>query len=37
MENTFWLPRAEKERKKYSVVALAGGVMVALVIVFSKA
>ncbi|MEJ2048193.1 MAG: ZIP family metal transporter, partial [Dehalococcoidia bacterium] len=34
---THLLPRAEKERKKYSVVALAGGVMVALVIVFSKA
>ena len=33
---THLLPRAEKERKKYSVVALAGGVMVALVIVFSK-
>lgn len=34
---THLLPRAEQERKRYSLVALAGGVVVAVVIVFSKA
>lgn len=34
---THLLPRAEREQKKYSVVALAGGVLVAVVIVASKA
>jgi zinc transporter ZupT len=33
---THLLPRADKEHKKYSFVALSGGVMVAMVIVFSK-
>ncbi len=33
---THLLPRAEQENKKYSLVALAGGVLVALVIVASK-
>lgn len=34
---THLLPRAEQEQKKYSIVALAGGVMVAVIIVMSKA
>jgi len=34
---THLLPRAEQEHKKYSLVALAGGVLVAVVIVLSKA
>jgi ZIP family zinc transporter len=34
---THLLPRAEQEKKKYSLVALAGGVLVAVVIVASKA
>jgi len=34
---THLLPRAEQEHKKFSVVALAGGVLVAVVIVASKA
>jgi len=34
---THLLPRAEQEHKKYSLVALAGGVLVAAVIVASKA
>lgn len=34
---THLLPQAEKEHKKYSLVALAGGVVVAVVIVLSKA
>lgn len=34
---THLLPRAEQEHKKYSLVALAGGVLVAVVIVASKA
>lgn len=34
---THLLPRAEQEHKKYSLVALAGGVLVALIIVASKA
>ena len=34
---THLLPRAEQEPKKYSVVALAGGVLVAVIIVASKA
>jgi ZIP family zinc transporter len=33
---THLLPKAEQEQKKYSVVALVGGVLVAIVIVFSK-
>lgn len=33
---THLLPRAEQERKRYSLVALAGGVAVAIVIVVSK-
>lgn len=33
---THLLPQAEKEHKKYSLVALAGGVVVAFVIVISK-
>jgi zinc transporter ZupT len=33
---THLLPRAEKEHKKYSFVALGGGVLVAIMIVFSK-
>lgn len=33
---THLLPRAEQERKRYSLVALAGGVAVALVVVASK-
>lgn len=34
---THLLPRAEQEKKRYSLVALAGGVLVAVVIVASKA
>ncbi len=34
---THLLPEAEKEHKQYSFVALGGGVLVAIVIVFSKA
>ena len=34
---THLLPRAEQEHKKYSVVVLAGGVLVAVIIVISKA
>ena len=34
---THLLPRAEQEHKKFSVVALAGGVLVAVIIVMSKA
>ncbi|MBN2203856.1 MAG: ZIP family metal transporter [Thermoleophilia bacterium] len=34
---THLLPRAEQERKRFSLVALAGGVLVAAVIVLSKA
>jgi zinc transporter ZupT len=34
---THLLPRAEQEHKKFSLVALAGGVLVAVVIVASKA
>lgn len=34
---THLLPRAEQEHRRYSVVALAGGICVALVIVMSKA
>jgi zinc and cadmium transporter len=34
---THLLPRAEQEKKKYSLIALAGGVLVAVVIVASKA
>jgi len=34
---THLLPRAEQEHKKYSVVALGGGVLVAIIIVLSKA
>jgi hypothetical protein len=31
------LPRAEQEKKKFSLVALAGGVLVAVIVVASKA
>jgi zinc and cadmium transporter len=34
---THLLPRAEQEKRKFSLVALAGGVLVAVVIVASKA
>jgi ZIP family zinc transporter len=34
---THLLPRAEQEHRRYSLVALAGGVLVAVVIVLSKA
>lgn len=34
---THLLPRAEQEKKRYSLVALAGGVLVAMIIVMSKA
>jgi len=34
---THLLPRAEQERRRFSLVALAGGVMVAVIIVLSKA
>ena len=34
---THLLPRAEQEHRKYSLVALAGGVLVAVLIVASKA
>ena len=34
---THLLPRAEQERKRFSLVALAGGVLVAVIIVMSKA
>jgi zinc transporter ZupT len=34
---THLLPRAEQERKRFSLVALGGGVLVAMIIVFSKA
>ncbi len=34
---THLLPRAEQEQKKFSLVALAGGVLVAVIIVMSKA
>jgi len=34
---THLLPRAEQEQKRYSLVALAGGVLVAMIIVMSKA
>jgi ZIP family zinc transporter len=34
---THLLPRAERERRRYSLVALTGGVLVAVVIVASKA
>lgn len=33
---THLLPRAEREHKRYSMVALAGGVLVAVIIVASK-
>jgi zinc transporter ZupT len=33
---THLLPRAEQEQRRYSLVALAGGVLVAVVIVLSK-
>jgi zinc transporter ZupT len=33
---THLLPRAEQEHKRYSLVALAGGVLVAVIIVMSK-
>ena len=33
---THLLPRAEQENKRYSLVALAGGVLVAVIIVMSK-
>ncbi len=33
---THLLPRAEQEHRRYSLVALAGGVLVAVVIVLSK-
>jgi ZIP family zinc transporter len=33
---THLLPRAEQERRKYSLVALAGGVMVAMIVVATK-
>ena len=33
---THLLPRAEQERRRYSLIALAGGVAVAIVIVMSK-
>ena len=33
---THLLPRAEQENKKFSLVALAGGVLVAVIIVMSK-
>ena len=33
---THLLPRAEQEQKRYSLVALAGGILVALVVVTSK-
>jgi zinc transporter ZupT len=33
---THLLPQAEQENKKYSLVALAGGVLVAVAIVLSK-
>jgi zinc and cadmium transporter len=33
---THLLPRAEQEHKRYSLVALAGGVLVAAIIVMSK-
>lgn len=34
---THLLPRAEQEHKRFSLVALAGGVLVAVIIVISKA
>jgi zinc transporter ZupT len=34
---THLLPRAEQEKRKFSLVALAGGVLVAVVVVASKA
>jgi zinc transporter ZupT len=34
---THLLPRAEQEHRRYSLVALAGGILVAVVIVLSKA
>lgn len=34
---THLLPKAEQEHKKYSFVALGGGVLVAIIIVVSKA
>jgi len=34
---THLLPQAEREHKKYSLFALAIGVLVAIIIVFSKA
>jgi hypothetical protein len=34
---THLLPRAEQERRRFSLVALAGGVLVAVIIVVSKA
>lgn len=34
---THLLPRAEQERRRFSLVALAGGVLVAVIIVMSKA
>jgi zinc transporter ZupT len=34
---THLLPRAEQDRKKYSLLALAGGVLAAVLIVLSKA
>jgi len=34
---THLLPRTEQEQKKFSLVALAGGVLVAVIIVMSKA
>jgi ZIP family zinc transporter len=32
-----WLPRAEREQKKFSLVALGGGVLVAVIVVMSRA
>jgi zinc and cadmium transporter len=34
---THLLPRAEQEKKKFSLIALAGGALVAVIIVASKA
>ena len=34
---THLLPRAEQERRRYSLVALGGGILVAAIIVLSKA
>lgn len=34
---THLLPQAESEHKKYSLVALTAGIIIALIIIFSKA